>query len=72
MSFFQRDIEIYASDDNQTYTLLNKIHNDIPSRVKPNEYVKYIWNGQHSARYVRIKAISASDKFFIADELIVR
>lgn len=70
--FLPEEIEIYASDDNKSYTLVKKIHNDVSSTFKQNEYIKYTWKGQLNARYIRVKAIAASEKYFITDELIVR
>lgn len=70
--YLPEEIEIYASDDNRTYTLLKRIENTVPNTIKPNEYIKFAWGGSCNARYIRLKAISSSARFFSADEIIVR
>ena len=51
-----RAVEFSVSDDNERFTPLATVGNDIPVEFKQDCYREFGWTGQTEARYVRLKA----------------
>lgn len=69
-----RAVEIAVSDDNQTYTQITVVENDIDEELRGNVYKTFDWSGETQARYVRITARSNGRPggWIFSDEIIVR
>ena len=68
-----RAVEFSVSDDNERFTPLATVGNDIPVEFKQDCYREFGWTGQTEARYVRLKARhnGRPGGWIFTDEIIV-
>ena len=68
-----RAVEFSVSDDNEHFTPLATVGNDIPVEFKQDCYREFGWTGQTEARYVRLKARhnGRPGGWIFTDEIIV-
>lgn len=68
-----RAVEFSVSDDNERFTPLATVGNDIPVEFKQDCYREFGWTGQTETRYVRLKARhnGRPGGWIFTDEIIV-
>lgn len=68
-----RAVEISVSEDNEHFTTLATVENDVPFSLKRDTYKTFAWSGEAQARYVRLKAIKSGEPggWLFTDEIVV-
>ena len=68
-----RAVEISVSDDNELFTTLATVENDVPFDFRQDCYREFGWTGEARGRYIRLKALHNGHPggWIFTDEIIV-